>query len=291
LCDLFSVPIDALPEVQESATTFGTTDVGGALPRPVPIVAVAGDSQAAFFAQRCFELGATKATFGSGTSVLMNIGSAFRLDDGGATALAWVYDGRPTYASEGLITFSAATIGWLRAQLGLIRDDTEVESLALSVPDCGGVYLVPAFAGLSSPHWSPHARAAILGMSAFTERAHVVRAGIESIAFQLRDVLETMRSGVGPGAREIFVDGGPTRNRFLMQFAADIVGATLSVSRIAEASAWGAAMHGFLNLGVFSSLEALSTLRRGVVQYHPGMPADDVQRLVEGWHAAVRRVL
>jgi glycerol kinase len=208
LCALFKVPLRALAQVRESAAEFGTTDVEGALPARVPIRGVMGDSQASLFAQRCFQPGMTKATFGSGTSVLLNIGDTFRVAEGGAvTAVAWVIDGRPTYALEGLINYSAATVEWLKDQLGLIRDAAESEMLARSVEDNGGVYLVPAFAGLGAPHWSPDARAAILGMTAHTTKAHVVRAALESVAYQVRDVLEMMRSVVGVAPRMILGDG------------------------------------------------------------------------------------
>lgn len=291
LCDLFGVPLKALPEVRESSAPFGQTDVGGSLPRRVPIMGVMGDSQASLFAQRCFSSGATKATFGTGTSVLMNVGSEFTLGDGAVTALASVWRGQRTYAIEGLINFSAATVAWLKNQLGLIRDDAEVEPLARSVPNNGGVYLVPAFAGLGAPYWSADARAAIIGMTAFTQRGHVVRAGLESIAYQVRDVLDMMRASSGVRLSRVYCDGGPTRNGFLMQFTADATGVSLSVSELAEASAWGAAMNGFLGLGVYSSLDELVALPRETREYSPQMPAADVNRYYHGWLAAVKRVL
>src|SRR5262249_41655698 len=156
------VPMGALPEVRECAAKFGETDANGILPKQVPIVGVMGDSQASLFAQRCYRTGAAKATFGTGTSVLLNIGSKSRIAKRGAvTALAWVVHGRPTYAFEGIINFSAATIEWVKNQLGLIQNANEVEKIATRIADNGGVYLVPAFAGLSAPWWSPESRAAI----------------------------------------------------------------------------------------------------------------------------------
>src|SRR5262249_703271 len=158
-------PMRALPEVRESSARFGETDAAGVLPKRVPIIGVMGDSQASLFAQRCYQPGMAKATFGTGTSVLLNVGGAFRASKKGAvTALAWAWRGKPTYAFEGIINFSAATIEWLKNQLGLIANVAEVERLATSVKDNGGVYLVPAFAGLSAPYWNPEARAAITGM-------------------------------------------------------------------------------------------------------------------------------
>ncbi len=292
LCALFGVPMKALPETRESASTFGETDADGALPKRVPIVGVMGDSQASLFAQRCFQPGAVKATFGTGTSVLLNVGGEFNpAGRATVTALAWVWRGRPTYALEGIINCSGATIAWLKNQLGLFRDDAEVEPLARAVPDNGGVYLVPAFAGLSAPHWRPDARAAIVGMSAHTQREHIIRAALESIAYQLRDVLDLMRAGADVGLRTLYADGGPTRNSFLMQFTADITGVELHVADVAESSAWGAAMNGLLALGVVNSLDELAAMPRESRTYSPKMPAAGVKRLHEGWLAAVKRIL
>ncbi|MSU61104.1 MAG: glycerol kinase GlpK [Pedosphaera sp.] len=292
LCELFGVPAKALPEVRESAAHFGETDASGALPKRVPIVGVMGDSQASLFAQRCFQPGEVKATFGTGTSVLMNIGNQFKpAGQGVVTALAWVHRGVPTYAFEGIINFSAATIAWLKNQLGLIRDDAEIEPLARAVPDNGGVYLVPAFAGLSAPYWSPDARAAIVGMSAHTQREHIVRAALESIAYQLRDVLDMMRGEAGAELRFLHADGGPTRNQFLMQFTANLTGVELSVTEVAEASAWGAAMNGLLALGEFKSLDELAATSRDTRTFSQQMPVAEVKRLHDGWLAAVKRIL
>jgi glycerol kinase len=292
LCKLFSVPMDALPEVHESAARFGETDAGGILPRRVPIVGVMGDSQASLFAQRCYQPGMAKATFGTGTSVLLNIGDQLRISKNGAvTAMAWVWQGKPTYAFEGIINFSAATIEWLKNQLGLIQSAGEVEKLATSIPDNGGVYLVPAFAGLSAPYWSPDARAAIVGMTAFTQREHVVRAAQEAIAYQIRDVLDMMRADSGVKLRTLHADGGPTKNKFLMQFTAAVTGVQLKVSEVAESSAWGAAMNGLLGLSVHRSLSELAAMPRATKSFRPQMKAAEVKRLHDGWLAAVRRVL
>jgi glycerol kinase len=292
LCKLFSVPMRALPEVRESAAQFGETDAGGVLPKCVPIIGVMGDSQASLFAQRCYHPGMGKATFGTGTSVLLNIGNTPRVSRKGAvTALAWVWRGEATYAFEGIINFSAATIEWLKNQLGLIQSAAEVESLAVSVADNGGVYLVPAFAGLSAPYWSPDARAAIVGMTAHTRKAHIVRAALESIAYQIRDVLEMMRADSNVRLQELHADGGPTRNRFLMQFTADMTRTELKVSEVAESSAWGAAMSGLLGLGIYKSLEELTTLPHEATSFRPKMDGASVRRLYDGWLAAVKRIL
>ncbi len=292
LCKLFRVPTGALPEVRESAAQFGETDAGGILPRTIPIVGVMGDSQASLFAQRCYQPGTAKATFGTGTSVLLNIGDKLRVSERGAvTALAWVWQGKPTYAFEGLINFSAATIEWLKNQLGLIQSAAEVEKLATSVKDNGGVYLVPAFAGLSAPYWSPEARAAIVGMTAFTKREHIVRAAQEAIAYQIRDVLDMMRSDAKVKLKTLHADGGPTRNKFLMQFTADLARMEIKVAEVAESSAWGAALNGLLGLGIYESLTELAALPQAQNLFRPRMKEAEVKRLHQGWQQAVRRVL
>ena len=292
LCALFDVPLAALPEVRESAARFGETNAEGVLPKALPICGVMGDSQASLFAQRCYQPGMAKATFGTGTSVLLNVGDRFKLSGQGAvSALAWVWQGRPTYALEGIINYSAATVSWIKDQLGLIRDAAETEPLARAVADNGGVYLVPAFSGLSAPYWSPDARAAIVGMTAHTRKEHVVRAALESIAYQLRDVLDMMRADAGLALASLHADGGPTRNGFLMQFTADLAGIELVVAEVPESSALGAAMAGLLGMGLRTSLDDLAALPRETRAYRPQMNAAEVQRLYTGWQAAVKRVL
>jgi glycerol kinase len=292
LCDLFDVPRRALPEVRECFARFGETDAAGSLPRPLPICGVIGDSQASLFAQRCYQPGTGKATFGTGTSVLLNVGHEFKLSGRGAvSALAWVHAGRPTYALEGLINYSSATIAWLKDQLGLIRNAAESEPLARAIDSSGGVYLVPAFAGLSAPYWRPDARAAIVGMTAFTRREHIVRAALEAIAYQIRDVVDMLRDDAGVTPQTLHADGGPTRNEFLMQFTADITGLELVVSPVPESSALGAAMAGMLGLGLVDSLADLAALPRDTKSYHPAMSAERVEELYSGWQAAVERVL
>jgi glycerol kinase len=292
LCKLFNVPPRALPEVRESSARFGETDAHGIFSNRVPIVGVMGDSQASLFAQCCFQPGTAKATFGTGTSVLLNIGGKFRHPKKNAViALAWVLRGKPTYAYEGIINFSAATISWLQNQLGLIASADEVEKIAVSVADNGGVYLVPAFAGLSAPYWSPTARAAIVGMSGHTHKAHVIRAALESISYQIRDVLDAMRIDSKIALRKLHADGGPTRNKFLMQFTADLTRMELQVSEVAESSAWGAAMNGLIALGICKSLDQVAKMNRKSRSYRPKMNLKLADRNYAGWKKAASRVL
>jgi glycerol kinase len=292
LCNLFDVPMQALPEVRESFAEFSATSSIAELPRSLPICGVMGDSQASLFAQRCYQSGTAKATFGTGTSVLVNIGQEPRVSKLGAvSALAWVLNGRPTYAMEGLINYSSATVSWLKDQLGLIDSAAQTESLARSVSDNGGVYLVPAFAGLSAPYWSPEARAAIVGMTSFTRKEHIVRAALESIAYQIRDVLEMISADTGAAPKIVHADGGPTRNEFLMQLVADITRLELVVADVTESSALGAAMAGMLGSRLVSSLDELASMARETRCYRPQMDAEQADRLYAGWKAAVKRVL
>ena len=291
LCALWEVPRRALPEVRESAAAFGETTLDGALARPLPIRGVMGDSQASLFAQGCFDPGMAKATFGTGSSVLLNIGHTMRLSERGVvTTLAWVHEGQPTYALEGIIISSAATLAWLRDQLGIIASFDETEQIAAALADCEGVYFVPAFSGLGLPHWRPDARAAIVGLSGHSDRRHVVRAGLEAISYQLRDALDALRTEANLPLRGLHADGGPTTNRWLMQFTADLTGVELRVATMANCSALGAALAGLLGLRIHSSLEALARLPREEVHYHPSMPATRVQSLLAGWQNAVRQI-
>ena len=292
LCALWEVPRAALPEVRESSARFGETTLDGALARSLPICGVMGDSQASLFAQRCFAPGAAKVTFGTGSSVLLNIGATPRFSTRGVvTWLAWVHRGVPTYAFEGIIISSAATLAWLQNQLGLVRDVAEIESLASGLADSDGVFLVPAFSGLGLPHWSATARAAIVGLTAHSDRRHIARAALESIAYQLRDALVAMQAEGGVALRELHGDGGPTANRLLMQFTADIAGVDLRVSVAPDCSALGVAFAGMLGLGIYPSLEALEAVPRDDVVYRPSMSADAVNAHCAGWQRAVRQVL
>jgi glycerol kinase len=312
LCEMFQVSLGALAEVRDCSARFGETDVEGVLDEAVAICGVMGDSQAALFAQRCFEVGMAKVTVGTGSSVLLNVGedpgrrsALARLEgegtEGTVVTVGWVHGGEPVYCLEGIINYSAATIAWLKDQLGLIRDAGETESAARAVPDNGGVYLVPAFAGLGAPWWSAGARAAIVGMTGSTNRNHVIRAGLESIGYQVADVLEMMGEATkrrGDEATEggvklgvIHADGGATRNGFLMQFLADVTQREVVVSQVADCSPLGAAMAGMLGMGVYGGVGELAGLPREAEVYRPGMGAEEVRRLREGWRRAVGQVL
>jgi len=292
LCALFGVPQAALAGVRDSNACFGETDFDGLLARPLPIFGVMGDSQAALFAQRCLAPGSAKVTFGTGSSVLLNIGSQVAYSDNGlVTAVAWVLNGEPTYALEGITNFTGATIAWLRDQLGLIQTAEETEGLATAVPNNGGVYLVPAFVGLSAPYWQPQARAVIVGLTPASTKAHVVRAALEGIAFTIRDVLAVMAQDGGVALQHVHADGGAIHNHFLMQFVADVTQLPLRAANLPELSALGAVFAGTLGLGIYASTAEIAALPHGYVEYKPMMETAVVEALYAGWQHAIKQVL
>jgi glycerol kinase len=291
LLDIFGVQLGRRPEIRESCALFGVTDAGGRLPHALPICGVMGDSQAALFAQRCFTPGSANVTFGSGSSVLMNIGAQPLLSPSGiVTAIAWVLDGRPTYAFEGITNFTGATIAWLRDQLQLIDDVATTEAIAATVPDTGGVYLVPAFVGLSAPYWRPDARAAIVGLSPSSTRAHVVRAALESIAYVIADVLKLMEEDAGLTLQCVQADGGAVRNRLLMQTVADISRRSVRASQLPELSALGAVLNGMLGLGA-ATLADIEGLAAQFAEYTPQLPEAAAAKMYSGWKHAVQQTL
>jgi len=292
LCELFQIPMGALPDIRESSTQFGKTDLDGILSEAIPICGVMGDSQAALFAQRCFSQGEAKVTIGTGSSVLLNIGDELRYSQNGLlTAIGWVYQGKPTYAFEGIINYAGATIVWLRDQLELLRSSAETEVLSLSVEDNGGVYLVPAFVGLNAPYWRSDIKAAILGLSPSTTRAHIARAALESIAYQIKDVLELMAEDAQTDLKMIRGDGGAVKNQFLMQFIADISGIVARASELPELSALGAVFAGTLGMGIYESLDELSAIPSHYIDYNPQLDQQSVDDLYAGWQSAVKQIL
>ncbi|MGA2490226.1 MAG: FGGY-family carbohydrate kinase, partial [Anaerolineales bacterium] len=292
LSEVFGLEFGVLPDIRESDAWYGDTDLAGCLNRRIPICGVMGDSQAALFAQRCFLSGSAKVTFGTGSSVMLNIGHDKHLSARGTvTALGWVLQGQPTYAFEGIINFTGATIAWLRDQLQLIADPAETETLARSVPDSDGVYFIPAFVGLSAPYWRADARAAILGITPSTTRAHIVRSALESIGYIVTDVLKAMGEDAGVKLSMIYADGGAVRNAFLMQFVADMNQLTVRAAQTPELSALGAVYNGDLGLEIFTSLEDLQKLPFGFVEYTSSLDPVLANNLFVGWQAAVQQVL
>ncbi|MBZ0302220.1 MAG: hypothetical protein K8J31_20895, partial [Anaerolineae bacterium] len=244
------------------------------------------------FAQRCYAPGSAKVTLGTGSSVLLNMGGTLRPQAPGSVAtLGWVYQGRPTYACEGLINYSGATIAWMRDQLQLIKTSQETEALAQAVPDNGGVYLVPAFVGLSAPYWRADVQGAIVGLTPSSTKNHVVRAALESIAYQIKDVLDEMARNTGMPLALVHADGGAVRNSFLVQFIADMIRIPVRASSLPELSALGAVFSGTLGMGLYASLESLEALPLTFTDYEPQMEAAQAERCYAGWQTAVQRVL
>jgi glycerol kinase len=289
LLALFGVPRDVLPRICASSEIVAEASLRGAR---IPVAGVAGDQQAALFGQACFAPGQAKATYGTGNFVLMHAGSgepARRPPPHGLvrTAACLLRDGPPEYALEGSIFVTGAAIQWLRDGLGLIAEATETEALARSLDGNEGVYFVPALAGLGSPHWVPEARGLITGLTRGTRREHLVRAGLEAIAYQTRDVLDAMP--LQPSV--LRADGGASANGFLMQFQADVARIPVEVAAERETTALGAAALAALAVGTWTSREALAEAWRPRKRYEPELSEDEADRLVLEWRDAVRRAL
>jgi len=286
-----NIPAAMLPEVRDSSGGFGAADaewLGG----EVPIAGVAGDQQAALFGQGCREPGLAKNTYGTGCFLLMNTGSEAPVSQNGLiTTLAWGIDGRVDYALEGSIFVAGAAVQWLRDGIQLVEHASDSEALASSVPDTGGVYLVPAFVGLGAPYWDERARGAIVGITRGTERGHIVRATLESIAYQTRDVVECIGKDSGIELGRLRVDGGACENNFLMQFQADILGVEVERPKVLEVTALGAAALAGLAVGFWQSGDELSGATASERVFEPQLAASERDGLYEGWRRAVERSL
>ncbi len=290
LLGLLEIPSAMLPEVRDSSGSFGETDPELLDGASLPIAGVAGDQQAALFGQTCFEPGSLKNTYGTGCFILMNTGSEARRSESGLlTTLAWGLDGRVDYALEGSIFVAGAAVQWLRDQLGLIADAAESEVLARSVDDTGGVYLVPAFTGLGAPYWDPTARGALTGLTRGSSRAHIVRAALEAIAYQTRDVLRCFEADTGLEARELQVDGGAAANDFLMQFQADLLGIPLRRPRVLETTALGAAYLAGLAVGFWKDQGEIRSNWQEGRRFEPRLSEAERDGLYAGWLRAVER--
>jgi glycerol kinase len=284
------IPRAMLPEVRESSGAFGVVDAGW-LGGEIPVAGMAGDQQAALFGQGCFESGMVKNTYGTGCFLLMNTGSEAPTSESGlVTTLAWGLDGRVEYALEGSVFVAGAAIQWLRDGLGLIDDAAQSEAAARSVDDTAGVYLVPAFTGLGAPYWDEHARGAMIGLTRGTTREHVIRAGLESIAYSSRDVVECMVADAGMSTESLRVDGGACRNDFLMQFQADILGCRVERPQVLEVTALGAAALAGLGVGFWRDRAELEQARGESTFFEPSLKDTARESLYQGWKQAVERV-
>ena len=289
LLGILDVPRSLLPDVRPSSEVYGET-AEGLFDAAIPIAGIAGDQQAALFGQLCTKPGMVKNTYGTGCFMLMNTGTeAVPSKNNLLTTVAWAREGRTEYALEGSIFIAGAVVQWLRDGLGLIDSASEVEALAASVPDNGGVYLVPAFAGLGAPHWDPYARGAILGLTRGTTAAHLARAALEGIAFQVADVLEAMEADAGIRLAELRVDGGASKNDLLLQFQADLLRVPVVRPKVLETTALGAAYLAGLAVGFWDGLDDLAEQWVEDRRFLPAMPEAEVRRLREGWKKALER--
>lgn len=288
LCDLFKVPVDCLPTVVPSYGVVARTDPSACAGLDLPIAGIAGDQQSALFGQACFELGSSKCTYGTGSFVLVNTGSQpVESSTGLLTTVAWQEpDGTLTYALEGAVFVTGAAIQWLRDGLGIIESAADTESLARSVPDSGGVVFVPALTGLGAPDWDPHARGTILGLTRGTTRAHIVRATLEAIAYEVADVVALMIKEGDVTLPALKVDGGAAANDFLCQAQATTLGVPVIRAGALETTGLGAAFLAGLGTGFWSDRESIAELVQGAARFEPGQRDE---RAHQRWRAAVER--
>lgn len=285
---VLKIPQQILPEVKPSSHVYGYTD-SKLFGREVPIAGAGGDQQCALFGQTCFERGEVKNTYGTGGFMLMNTGTApVNSHNGLVTTIAWGVDDKVEYALEGSIFVAGAAVQWLRDELGLIRDAAESEVLAKSVPDANGCYVVPAFVGLGAPYWDQYARGAIVGLTRGVNRNHIVRATLESIAYQVNDVLTAMQEDSGMPITSLRVDGGACDNEFLMQFQADILNTSVVRPYCIETTAMGAAYLAGLAVGYWRSKEEILANHVIAAEFKPQMGQAKRENLLQGWHNAVK---
>ena len=291
LCELLHVPIEALPEVRPSSGRFGVTSSECGVPGGIPVSGVAGDQQAALFGQACFKPGMAKNTYGTGSFVLLNVGDTCPPPtDGMLTTIAWeLIDGTVAYALEGAIFVTGAAIQWLRDGLGMIDEAAEIGPLAESVPDSDGVYVVPAFTGLGSPWWDPYARGTMFGLTRGTNRGHIARAVVESMAFQTLDVVDAMVAASGTPMTDLRVDGGASVMDLLLQIQADQLGATVRRPADQETTALGAAFLAGLAEGVWPDLQSIADTWQLEATFEPELDRTAADRLHADWLRAVER--
>lgn len=289
VCGKFGVDISCLPEIEDSDGWYGETDLEGILEHPIPIRGVLGDSHAALFGQACLEKGMVKATYGTGSSIMMNVGDKPVFAKNGVVgSVGFKINHKMSYVLEGNLNYTGAVITWLKKDLGLIERDQETEGLAYQANPADETYLVPAFSGLGAPYWDSSARAALVGMSRTTGRAEIVKAALSCIAYQITDVVKVMEDEAGICPEALRVDGGPTRNRFLMQLQSDLLGIRVLVPEQEELSGIGAAYGAGLAVGLYDE-RIFDRMKRGV--YEPGMRLEERSKLYDGWKMAVGRVI
>ena len=291
LLRLFDIPLSMMPEVRSSSEVYGHTK-STIFAHKVPIAGIAGDQQAALFGQMCVEPGAVKNTYGTGCFLLMNSGEKpIDSKNNLLTTVAWKIGDKVNYALEGSIFVGGSVVQWLRDGLGIIRSSSEVEALAASVPDTAGVYFVPALTGLAAPYWDQYARGSISGISRGTTAAHIARAALEGIAYQTLDIVDAMQRDSGIELCELKVDGGAARNNLLMQFQSDLLDTRVIRPQVTETTALGAAYLAGLAVGYWDSIDDIKQQWQAEHVFEPTEERESIDKAVDGWHDAVRRVL
>ena len=288
ICAAFGIPVDALPEVNFSDSFFGKTNVDGIFDVEIPIWSMLGDSHAALFGQGCHTAGLAKATYGTGSSIMLNTGeNLIKTEQGLASTIAWGMNKKVYYALEGNINYTGASITWLKDDLKLIESAAETESLAHQSNPADKSYFVPAFTGLGAPYYDNDATGIFSGITRVTGKNEMVRAVVDSIAYQIFDVINLMEKVSGDKLRSLQVDGGPTRNAYLMQFQSNILNKPVEVPPIAELSAMGAAYCAGIAAGFYNKEKVFGGL--SWQQYNPNMTADEREKLLKGWHEAIKK--
>ncbi|VYU51039.1 glycerol kinase GlpK [Clostridium tertium] len=291
ILEKLKIPVSILPEVKNSSEVYGYADIGGKNGELVPIAGIAGDQQAALFGQGCFNKGDSKNTYGTGCFLLMNTGEErVKSNNGLITTIAIGIDNKVQYALEGSVFMGGAIIQWIRDELRLINDAQDTEYFAKKVNDNGGVYIVPAFTGLGAPYWDMYARGAIFGLTRGSNRNHIIRAALEAIAYQSKDVLDVMEEEARCKIKALKVDGGASRNGLLMQFQSDIIGANVIRPIITETTALGAAFLAGLAVGFWKNKEEIESSFYISEEYEPRINAEERDKLYKGWKKAVERV-
>lgn len=291
LLQLFDIPESMMPQVKSSSEIYGYTKTT-LFAHEVPIAGIAGDQQAALFGQMCTEPGSVKNTYGTGCFMLMNSGERPIMSSNNLlTTIAWKIGDKVNYALEGSIFVAGSVVQWLRDGLGIIRSSSEIEALACSVEDNGGVYFVPALTGLGAPHWDQYAKGCIYGLSRGTTAAHIARAALEGIAFQTMDIVNAMQKDAGVTLKELKVDGGASRNNLLMQFQADILGTSVIRPTVTETTALGAAYLAGLAVGYWESIDHIKSQWGVDSAFRPLAPQERVEELKVGWADAIKRTL
>ncbi len=291
LLEIFDIPPSMLPSVRASGEIYGYTASHLPLNPGIPIAAILGDQQAALFGQACFEVGTVKNTYGTGCFLLFNTGKKAASSQKLLTTIACGGNGKPVYALEGSVFIAGAAVQWLRDGLGLIKEAKDTEEVVRKVEDTGGVYVVPAFTGLGAPHWDSSARGAILGISRGTKKEQIIRATLESIAYQTRDIIEVMKKIARIKIRKLRVDGGAAKNDWLMQFQADILGIPVERPAISETTSLGVALLAGLIIGFWKNQTELATFWKRDALFLPQMNEEKRESFYRGWKKAVRRVL